>query len=196
MPLDTELLRDFAQWTKEKRNAEAIVKDRTRRLAEIDEPIRLMFAEEGVPSCPVTVPARDVDAEAVSAISSCFEPLTEATRHLIPSIVNELRFRGLLVESSPKFTMNLSVGSRIWAKPFAADGERATEEEHEAACRALRDKGFGDFVHERFNVISLSSAVKEDVENGVIPIGSDFFDGKVVVEEKFQVKATERKEKK
>lgn len=195
MPLDTEMLRDFAQLTFEKRQAEATVKDRTKRAAELDEPIRNMFAEEGVPSCPVTVTARDVDAEVLELFAEELAIEIPGPYNFAP-IVEMMRERGLLAESTPEYTMNLSVGSRVWAKPFAANGEKATEAEHAAACEALRAKGFGDYVHERFNVISLSSAVSEDVQNGVIPVGDDYFDGKVVVEEKFQVTARMKATKK
>jgi hypothetical protein len=115
MAIDTDKLRDFAQATFEKQQAEALVKDRKRKIDELDPQIRQMFVEEGVPGSSITVQARDIDAEAFESVISWFGDSDDADT-LADKIVGELREKGLLAESTPEYTKTLSIGSRVWAK--------------------------------------------------------------------------------
>lgn len=201
--LDTDLLRDFAQATFEKQEAEKIVKARKRKIDELDEPIRTMFTEEGVPSSKITVQARDVDFDFAQFLHSFYNEAKTSCdagefESYVESYTKQAREEGLLAPSTPEYTKTIFVGSRVWAKPVATGVDehgdpKVSEEDYERACEALRANGFGEYVQTRFNIVSLSSAVKEDVENGVIPTGTDHFDGAIEVAEKFQVQTRSAK---
>ena len=203
MPLDTELLRDFAQATFEKQEAEKIAKARKRKLDELDEPIRTMFTEEGVPSSKITVSERNVDFDFAQLLHAFYDEAKQSAdagefESFVESFVEQARNEGLLAPNTPEYTKTIFVGSRVWAKPVATGVDehgdpKTTEDDYERACEALRANGFGEYVQTRFNIVSLSSAVKEDVENGVIPTGTEYFDGAIEVEEKFQVQTRSAK---
>lgn len=184
---DIELLREFVRLDDEKKNGADAEKRAKARIAEIEPQILESFIEDGVSSIKATLEARDVDAE-VREVIDRFEDSGTPNE-----IAAALRDAGLLIENRPEIKKTIFIGSRIWATPVTA-GEKASDDEYEAACRALEAAGWGDYVQERFNVISLSSAVKAEVENGniVIPDGERetvAFDGTIRVIDKLQLNA-------
>jgi hypothetical protein len=193
---DIELLREFVRLDDEKKNGADAEKRAKARIAEIEPQILESFIADGVSSIKATLEARDVDAEARTAIiewiDEGFADVADIADN-IGDLVQVLRGAGLLIENRPEIKKTIFIGSRIWATPVA-EGEKANDDEYEQACAALEAAGWGDYVQTRFNVISLSSAVKEAVDNGeiVIPDGereTTAFDGTVRVVEKLQLNA-------
>lgn len=196
MSWDNEKVRAMAQAQLDKREGEAIVNRAKKVIAELDEPLRNMFAEEGVGNPKVEVAGTDVDDAAENIIADQLSiyssVLTEGI--VAEAIVAALREADLLKPNVPKKTVSLYIGSRLWAKCVQTGrnerGEPETsEDDWIRACRALEAKGYAAYVGERFNITSLSSAVKEDFDNGIIPEGSDYFDGTIEVNERFQISA-------
>lgn len=190
---DQALMTRFARAMKKKRDGEAQVNSAKKEIAEIEPVLLPQFtepAEDGsvTPKQSVTLPERSVDNEAVDVLKAVFD--ASEGKAGAYDFVRALRDEGLLIENEPVTTFSVFVGSRIWASPKRDDPERdkATDEEYERACRALEEHGFGEYVQERFNIVSLSSAMKEEVEHGRIPVG-EVFDGTLVVEEKFTLNA-------
>lgn len=191
---DMERLRAFALAKRRKADADAVSKEEGKKIAELEPAILEEFANEGVPKITVDVePARPTLADRLNEVPTLPNALIEWIEDVDLDVFAQLidDARTLIEENEQKpFSMTLSVGSRIWAKPKVDDPERdkANDAEYQRACRALEAQGFGDYVQERFNVISLSSAMKEEVEEGRLQVGENF-DGTIVIEEKFQVNA-------
>lgn len=191
---DKHLVTQFARAMKRKRDGEKIVNDAKREIAEIEPVLLPQFTEPDEetgsvsPKQSITLPERDVNREAVELLNEVVDA-SEGKCGVFDFVVR-LRDAGLLIPNEPATTFTVFVGSRIWASPKRDDAERdkATDEEYERACRALEAHGFGEYVQERFNVVSLSSAMKEEVEHGRIEPG-DVFDGAITVEEKFTLQA-------
>lgn len=200
--MDMSALREWVALDDEKKNAAALEKKAKKKLAEIEPGILEQLVQEGTPKITVELEAMDVDGEALETIIDVFrnsDPERVSLSDVASLAVEALREEGLLKESRPAIAKSIFIGRRIWAKPVATgqdeDGEpKATDEDYERACRALEKNDFGEYVQERFNIISLSSAMKEEVEQGriVIPEGEDeviAFDGTIIVSEKPQLNA-------
>lgn len=194
MALNMDRLREWVAIDDDKKNAAALEKKAKKKLAEIEPSILEELVQEGAPQIRVELEARDVDLE-VRLIAERFDLSDE----MKDDFVTALRKANVLVENRPKIAKTLFIGRRVWAKPVATgvddDGEpKSTDADYERACRALEKAGWGDYVQERFNIISLSSAVKEEVEHGeiVIPEGETetlAFDGTIIVSETPQLNA-------
>lgn len=183
VPVDKKLLAQFVQASEEKKEAAAAEKKASARMKEVEQTILDQFTEEGISSMKVTVESELDDAD----ITKTKLALLMEDVELPPEKVQAIAAR---LFEKPSIKKTLFIGSRIWANPKIDDPDRdkANDAEYERACRALEANGFGEYVQERFNVISLSSAIKEEVENGTIPVG-EAFDGTIVVKEKFQLNA-------
>ena len=74
---------------------------------------------------------------------------------------------GVLSERVETDYGNFNVGprSQLWAT--APDGEGEEGKDYARGCEALRAVGWGDFVQERFNTMTLSSHVRELVKMGL-----------------------------
>lgn len=191
---DSAMLREFAEATHAKKAHDAASKKAKAKIDELDPQIRDMFTEQGVPSAQIVTEARDVDKEAYQIIGDIIdrEVSSEFVSALAEDAVKALREAGLLVDSTQRKTTTLFIGSRVWAKPVPTGVDdkgdsKVTDEDRLRACAALEAHGFGQYVRPDFNIVSLSSAIKEDVVSGAIKTGAEFFDGAVEVEEKFQV---------
>jgi hypothetical protein len=202
--LDLRAVREWVQQDDLKKRAAAAQKAAARRCDELEDEIMQEMIEKGVPKIPVTIKARDVDAEAAGIIEGIIEdsppnPDDDTLRMMQARIVGALRNAGLLIDSSEEVTKTVFMGSRVWARPVATGTDdngdpKSTDDDYRRACRALEAGGFGEYVQERFNIISLSSAVKEEVEHKriVIPDGEDStlaFDGTIIVTEKPQLQS-------
>lgn len=193
-------LRRWVALDDEKKTAAALEKKAKREIAELEPGILEQMAQEGTPKITVELEALDVDGDAADLIAEAVRTSkAPSTEDMALEIVAAMRQASLLKENRPAITKSVFIGSRVWAKPVATgtddDGEpKATDDDYERACRALEAHGFGEYVQERFNIISLSSALKEEVEHGaiVIPDGADevvVYDGTIVVSEKPQLNA-------
>lgn len=179
-------LRAFALAKRRKTDADAEAKKQGKIISDLEPAILEEFASEGVPKITV-----EVEPEKPTLADRLRDEITriDGLGYDVPKVIGDALAFVEAHEQKP-FATTLSVGSRIWAKPKVDDPERdkANDDEYERACRALEANGFGDYVQERFNVISLSSAMKEEVEEGRLQVGENF-DGTIVIEEKFQVNA-------
>jgi hypothetical protein len=185
--------REFALLTREKRALEAKLAKVKSRLAKIDEPLREAMAQEGIPKLPLKVPEFDAQRDAEVALMEKgpdnLDPL------VIQEVVDILATDGLLADSHPEKTATISISSRIWASPVINDPDRdkANDAEYERACDALEASDFGEYAQRRFNVVSLSSAMNNEVAEGRIKLGDDStaiaFDGTIKITEKFQAQA-------
>lgn len=193
---DMNALREWVQQDDVKKQASAAEKKAKGRCGELEEEIIASMVEDGVTSIKVTLEAVDVDAQARAAAIEW----AEAGFNLADDagdFIQTLRDRGLLAESRPEITKTVFIGSRVWATPVPTgsheNGEpKATDADYERACRALEAEGWGEYVQERFNIISLSSAVNDEVKAGniVIPEGETetfAFNGTIRVTEKPQL---------
>lgn len=195
--MSNDLAREFAIATREKRNLEAKLGKVKSRLAKMDEPLREYMAQEGLPKITVKAPEFDAqrDAELALMEKTDLGPLS------VQEAIDVLATEGLLAESLPEKTATITVASRIWASPVVVpdkkdpDRDKANDAEYERACDALEAAGNGweDYAQRRFNVISLSSAVKIEVDEGRVKLGDDStgvaFDGTIKVVEKFAAQA-------
>ncbi len=208
---DMDALRAWVSYDDDKKNAAALEKRAKRKCAEVEPVILESFIEDGVDSIRVTLEATDVDAEAKALIEAVLPDETKAILRvegdeevpIVDSIVHGLREEGLLRDSRPEIVKTVFIGSRVWAKPVPTgvddDGEpKASDADYERACAALARAGWDDYVQTRFNVISLSSAMKIEKEQGriEIPEGEDsvvVFDGTIIVTEIPQLNARKAK---
>lgn len=205
---DMDALRAWVSYDDDKKNAAALEKRAKKKCNEVEPVILESFIEDGVDSIRVTLEATDVDAEAREIITNALSSLEwDVGKPSIESIANaivpDLREAQLLRDSRPEIVKTVFIGSRVWAKPVPTgvddDGEpKASDADYERACAALARAGWDDYVQTRFNVISLSSAMKIEKEQGriEIPEGEDsvvVFDGTIIVTEIPQLNARKAK---
>lgn len=188
------LAREFAELSREKKRIGEDEKRVKARLAELDPQLQEAMTQEGVPRLPIEIAEVDVDDAVGKTIEEALTTAQSLDNVDFDFIVTLLRRRGLLAENKPAKTVTVYIGSRVWATPVIDDPERdkANDAEYARACDALEAEGFGEYAQRRFNVISLSSAVKEMVENGQITLEGNeatAFGGTVKVVEKFQINA-------
>ena len=186
---DADLLRRFARATHAKKAAEAALTKAKAIIAELDPEIQMMFADHGTPSAKVVTEAFDAAATAVDIMGRLdAEAIGFPEAAAIATALDEA---GLLIDSTPKRTTTIYIGSRLWARPNvdkdATDEEKAIA--RAAAVEALKSYGYGEFIKEDFNIVSLSSAMKLAVESGEVPLGTEFFDGALNITEDFAVGA-------
>jgi len=63
---------------------------------------------------------------------------------------------------------------QLWARPKKIDGIEEDDAIREIACLGLKEIGLDDFVHETFNIHTLSAYVRElDSQNEPLPEGFD-----------------------
>lgn len=188
-----KLAREFAILTREKRDLEKKLAQAKSKIAKLDEPLRNYMAEEGLPKVPIFAPEFDATREAEVALMEK-SPLG-VTPEQIGEIVDILNSEGLLAESKPKRAVTLFIKGRVWASPVIDDPDRdkANDAEYERACQALEAQGWGEYAQRRFNIVSLSSAINTEVDEGRIKLDDSSsalaFDGTIKVVEKFQVNA-------
>lgn len=81
------------------------------------------------------------------------------------------------IENTAGRNVTVYINRQLWASP---------EDGYEKACSALRAAGLDEYVHERFNVNSLSSYVRElDEEEAPLP---EEFEGAISVTEKYSLR--------
>lgn len=187
------LAREFAELSRDKKRIADEDKKVKARLAELDPLLQEAMAQEGVPSMKVDLDEHDVCALATTTIEELID-FDQFENVDIDAIVTRLQRRDLLAPAKPKKTVTVFIASRVWASPVVSDpnGDKASDDDYARACDALEANDFGEYAQRRFNVVSLSSAVKEMVENGQIKLEGNegvAFDGTVRVVEKFQISA-------
>ena len=82
-------------------------------------------------------------------------------------LLEEFAEAGVVRETveTPYGNFNVGPRSQLWAS--APDGSGAEGKDYAKGCEALRAVGWGDFVQERFNTMTLSSHVREMVKMGL-----------------------------
>ena len=109
-------------------------------------------------------------------VETRLKSIKEEAKSLTEAILGDFEEAGMTKATIDGVTVY--VQRTLWAKALEGDYERA--------CEALRQAGLDVYVHERFNVNSLSAFVRErDKAGEPLP---DAFKGAVDVEERFDVK--------
>lgn len=207
---DMDALRAWVSYDDDKKNAAAMEKRAKARCSELEPQILESLVQDGADSIRVTLEELDVDKEARETAENALGTLEwNVGQPSIPdaaeAVVDALRSEGLLKDNRPQIVKTVFIGSRVWAKPVPTGTDdngdpKATDDDYLRACEALKREGWGQYVQTRFNVISLSSAVKEEVGKTIfIPEGESSttaFDGTIIVEDRPQLNARKAPKKK
>lgn len=216
---DMDALRAWVSYDDDKKDASSREKRAKSKCAELEDQIMESFIADGVSSVQVTLDALDVDKEARETAEAAVAEFERTAMQNIgdlhdawnvadiaAAVVDALRSESLLRDNRPEITKTVFIGSRVWAKPVPTGTDdngdpKSTDDDYLRACEALKTAGWGDYVQTRFNIISLSSAVKEEVDAGniVIPEGERetlAFDGTIIVSDAPQLNARKVTKKK
>jgi hypothetical protein len=213
---DMDALRAWVSYDDDKKNAAAMEKRAKARCNELEPQILESLVQDGADSIRVTLEALDIDKEARETAHEALNALAtdppfigfnigDGGDEIVSAIVDALRSEGLLKDNQPEIVKTVFIGSRVWAKPVPTGTDdngdpKATDEDYERACIALAREGWEQFVQTRFNVISLSSAVKEEVGKTIFFEDGESstlaFDGTIIVEDRPQLNARKAPAKK